>query len=478
MKKTGLFKILLFVLLGIVVTTWIFSASYYSDSAIQDLDMYNIGFFDFWQLLFGSFEFSYFIQILILIVSVGAFYGVLGKTGKYAAWVDRIAHNNRGNEFRFLVIISVFIALLSSVFDYGFSLFIFYPLIISIILAMGYDKYTALIATFGAQLVGTIGSTLGYNTTGAISNALSMDVKATIGVKIGLLAVSLGVMIYFLSKAKRNKNVFRNEKVDVFAGEKKPNKYSKTFIVIIFCLIAVMLVLGCTSWSNTFKVNYFTELKDKFDAFEVKLPYFHITTKGIETGTEKVLILKKIFGTFSALGSWYYAEMAVVTLIAALLVGFRYRVSNLFETMADGAKKMIKPGLMVMFAYTVVFFAGNTMFYPTIAELILNITGKFNLFFTTIVTALASALHVDMLYMSNYAVQQIAGSGASNQVAQILSQGVYGVTMLIAPTSAVLVLGLSYLGISYKEWVKKSWVFVLCLLAVVVVASIVTMYVY
>src|SRR5574344_1621631 len=169
MKKTGLFKIIMFVLLGIVLVTWIVPASYFNAGELSELGMYRIGFFDFFQLLMGSYEFSYFLQILILLVSVGALYGVLGKTGKYRALIDKIASKFKGKEFIFVVVIAFVIAALTSVFDYGLTLFIFIPAIISIILAMGYDKITAFLSTFGAMLVGTIGSTLGYNTVGAIN---------------------------------------------------------------------------------------------------------------------------------------------------------------------------------------------------------------------------------------------------------------------------------------------------------------------
>ena len=81
MKKTGLFKIIMFMLLGIVVATWIFSASFFTEGNLSDLGMYSVGFFDFFSLVFGSFEFTYFLQIFILLVSIGALYGVLGKTG-------------------------------------------------------------------------------------------------------------------------------------------------------------------------------------------------------------------------------------------------------------------------------------------------------------------------------------------------------------------------------------------------------------
>ena len=173
MKKTGLFKIIMFILLGMVVATWIFSASYFNDGSTVELGMYNVGFVDFFSLIFGTFEFTYFIQIFLLLLSIGAFYGVLGKTGKYRAWIEKIANTCKGRELIFIITCSLLIALITAVFDYEYILLIFFPLLISILLAMGYEKVTALVATFGAMLVGTIGNLLGYNTSGVISGLLS-----------------------------------------------------------------------------------------------------------------------------------------------------------------------------------------------------------------------------------------------------------------------------------------------------------------
>ena len=201
MKKTGLFKIIMYVLLGIVVATWIFSAGYFSEGSISDLGMYSIGFFDYFALIFGSYEFTYFLQILILLVSIGALYGVLGKTGKYRAWVEKIANNAKGYEFVFLVIVAFILALLTSVFDFEFCLFIFIPFLISIILAMGYDKVTAAVTTFGAMLVGTIGNTLGYNTSSVVNDLLGIGMTDGIFYKIGLF------VFYIYQKLKERKEI-------------------------------------------------------------------------------------------------------------------------------------------------------------------------------------------------------------------------------------------------------------------------------
>ena len=466
MKKTGLFKIIMFVLLGIMVVTWVVSASYFTSGELSDLGMYRIGFFDFFQLLFGSYQFSYFIQILIFLVCVGTFYGVLCKTGKYRAWIEKIASKFKGKEYLFLVIVAFLIAAISSTLDYGLILFIFLPLIISIILAMGYDKITACVTTFGSMLVGTIGNTIAYNITGIINEQLSIDSLSTgIYFKIGMFVLSLCALVLYLYKNAKiaHKSAAKSKELEsdsetLFEGEKISNKYPVWPIIVVFCVIFVLMILGCTKWESSFGITFFKDLDTTIREFAIK----------------DFTIFDYIIGTLSAFGEWSYAEMGVICLLASLLIGriYRMKFKEILEYMADGAKKMLAPGMLIVLAYTVIYFAGNTMFYPTIANFILNATSKFNLFFSSVVTILGSFLHVDMLYIANYVIPQLAAQSVNAKVLAIMIQGLYGVTMFVAPTSAVLILGLSYLGIPYKEWIKKTWKLIVALLIVVLLAMI------
>ena len=471
MKKTGLFKIIMFILLGMTLLTWIFSASMFNEGNLAELGMLNIGFFDFFSLLFRSFSFTYFVQIFIFLVAVGAFYGVLEKTGKYRAWIERIAKNLKGREFYFLAVVALIIVLLTSVFDYGVCIFIFFPFIISIVLLLGYDKVTACLTTFGSLLVGMIGSTIGYNTTGVVAELLSVKPATALYYKLGLLAFAFAALLFFLSKAKHNVN-----EEDPFAGEKTSNKYSVASIIVVFSLVFVILVIGCTKWQNTFGVSVFDKFHETVTTYSPKLPYAHVTNDGIDSGKQEVAIFAKILGQGNALGTWQYAEMAIVCFFASLLVGWLYRVKGIFAAMANGAKKMLVPAFMVLFVYTVVYFSGNHMFFPTIANLLLKVTNKFSVFFGSVVAVLGSFFHVDMLYVANYVAPQIQNAGASNALTMLLVQGLYGVTMFIAPTSYLLVLGLSYLEIPYKEWIKKTWKLTLALLVIVEVVLVLVRY--
>lgn len=476
MKKTGLFKIIMWVLLGIVLLSWVFSASYFQEGELMELGMYQLGFFDFFQLLFASFEFQYFLQILILFLSIGALYGVLNKTGKYRAWIERIVNNFKGAELIFLLIVAFAIAAMISIFDYGFNLFIFFPLIISIILAMGYDKITAALATFGAMLVGTIGNTLGYSTAIAINETVGAKPTDGIIFKLVLFVLSIAVLFVFLAKAKRTKTI-HNEKEDMFLGEKESNKYSIVPVIVTFGLLLVIMIIGCTNWTATFDVGIFEKAHTAITEFEVNLPKFNITSEGVKYGMEKIAIFGKLLGNTNPLGNWFYAEMSVMTLLAALIVGMFYRIklSDRFEYMTDGAKKMLRPALLVMFAYAVIYYAGNSMFYPTIAKYILGITKNFNLVFSVLTTILGSFFHVDVLYLTSYVVPQLAAQNVSGTIIALLTQGIYGVTMFIVPTSATIVLALSYLGIEYKEWIKRTWLFTLIQLAIVLIVIVASM---
>ena len=58
---------------------------------------------------------------------------------------------------------------------------------------------------------------------------------------------------------------------------------------------------------------------------------------------------------------------------------------------------------------------------------------------------------------------------AVNPVLAVMFQSLYYLTMLIAPTSVILVAALTYLNVPYKEWFKFIWRLALELLIVIFV---------
>lgn len=273
MKKNGLFKIILILLIAVSIITWFVPASYYSGNELAEVGMYRVGFFDFFQYISLTFQFQYFIQTIFLILAIGAFYEVLSKTGAYRSILEKIAKSLKRKEKLFLVLVSFVFAALSSVFGFGVIFFLFIPPIISIILLLGYDKFTAFLTTFVALLIGVIGSTFSYNTVGFINEAVGTTFKTQIYTKLALFVIPY--IVYILFTLKRADTVKKSkEKIDatdVFLGEKKTGKVAKWPIYTLFGILFVLVILACTSWSGVFGVDIFSKAYSAMMEFTVKI---------------------------------------------------------------------------------------------------------------------------------------------------------------------------------------------------------------
>ena len=305
----------------------------------------------------------------------------------------------------------------------------------------------------------------GPNTVGVTAELIETGNSDGLIYKYALFLFAFAAELFFLMKA-RNAKLAKADYDDMYLGETSTSKRTQKPIIVMLVILAVFTILACTSWKTMFGVEFFENIHATLTEWTIKLPHIHVTSDGFDVGTEKVAILSKLFGEISAFGNWYYSEMAVVCVIFALIIGRMYKIKS-FEAMGEGAKKMIKPALMVTLAYTVIYFCGMEMFYPTIAKVILGLTKNFNVITSFISMVLGSILHVDILYVANYVAPQImAQTGASTTTVAVLTQAVYGSMMFIASTSAFLVFGLTYLNVPYKEYVKKVWKLALVFLGI------------
>ncbi len=468
MKKTGLFRILIFTIIGMLVLSWLIPASTFENGELVKYGVTaKLGFFDFFTSIFNSFKFQYFLEVALFILSVGAFYGVLSKTGKYRAWIEKIASSFKGIEYVFLICVATVLAVLSSVFNYGLLLFIFIPLLIGIILAMGYNKIVAFATTFGAILIGQLGTTIGYDINGVLNELIGIKIVNGLVFKLLLLLIPLGLLIFYLVKSRHSNLKKVEDKIEdtiengLFIGEKSSNKYSVVSIIIIFSVLFILLVLGCTKWVDGFQVELFKNMHTAIMDFSIK----------------DFKIFENIIGTVNEFGAWGYIEMSIMLLLSSLLIGrlFRMKHVSIIDNMCKGAIKLVPVTTLVIISYSVLYITAGSYCYPTIANFILNATSKFNLFFSAIATAIGSALHIDMTFVAIYVAPQIAAQDANATVLMLLIQSIYGFVMLVAPTSIILILGLGYLDIPYKEWIKKMWKNLLILLAIIFVILFIAM---
>ena len=104
MKKYNIFKVLLLVLAAAIIVSFLIPSStigYYT-SGIEKGTINPINFVD--SISNGLTSFSVFISAFIFILSIGVFYAVLKKTGKYEAVINNTAVKFQKKKGLFLVI--------------------------------------------------------------------------------------------------------------------------------------------------------------------------------------------------------------------------------------------------------------------------------------------------------------------------------------------------------------------------------------
>lgn len=459
MKKNGLLKIIGILALIIMVLSWIIPASYYSGSTVIDLGTMPVGIFDILSYPFLSFQ--YFIQTVVFILTVGALYGVLENTGKYRNILEKLVKRIKGKEQLFIIVITLILTALSSILGLNLMMFIFIPALVSIILLMGYDKITAFLITIIPMFIGMIGSTYSIYINGYINQVTGITgFSNDLLTKVALLVIGYVIYIMFtLNYAKKvKKSKIEAEEEIPFIGEKKQVKKSSWPISVIFAIIFVLVILAPTPWVDVFGVEFFTNLHEAISNWTIG----------------EYTIGANLLGYIEGFGSWTYLEISMIVFAAAIIIGFVYKqkLSEIIENMLNGLKKMLKPALLVSFSMMIIIMTAYHPFYITVTDYIINLSENFNIFLTSFITIIGSVLNVDMIYLAQSSIPLIAGTfpatEAINSLA-IITQSFYGLTMLIAPTSTLLILGLTYLDIPYIEWLKKSWKFLLELFVVIVI---------
>ena len=100
-----------------------------------------------------------------------------------------------------------------------------------------------------------------------------------------------------------------------------------------------------------------------------------------------------------------------------------------------------------------------------------NVDTDFSIAGATIASIVSSIFHLDLNYtaysLSSY---MVTGFGANLSILFIIFLTMYGFAQFVVPTSAILIIGLTYSNVEYKNWLKYIWKFLVgmfvCLLVI------------
>ena len=460
-EKNDLFKITGLMVLLTAILTWLIPYGYFNGGELVKEEITRIGIFDFFT--YGLLGLYYFTVLVTFLLVLCGFYQVLSKIPAYQRITSSIAKKLKGKEILFATITSFVIAVITAFINEYFVVIAFLPFIITICSKLKMDKLSTFATTFGGLLIGILGSLYSAKIVGVNVSTLTITYKTAIVARIILFALAFIAFSVFnilhMIKTQKDKKAELTE--DLFVNEvDEKNKKSSIPLIIVLAISAIVIILAYIGWESAFGLTW---AKDALTWIKEVTIFDHS-------------IFSYILGNVQAFGAWDIFGIQVVLFIATLILKVIYRISfdDILDSFAEGFKKSGKLVVIMLLAYVILEFSVMFPVLPTISNWILGLTESFNVF-TTYLTGLVNALFtVEYQYTASLIGTQLATLYKDSlDVVSVIMQSTYGLISFVAPSSAILLIGLSYLDIKYKNWLKYIWKFLVAMLVITIVIALI-----
>jgi len=406
------------------------------ENATGNINYYNSG------SLFGA------IDIALFILVIGGFLGVTMKTGAIETGIGNLVQRLQGRERLMIPVLMCVFALGGTSYGMAEESLAFYALVITVMIAAGYDALTgAAIVLLGCG-IGVLGSTVNPFATGIASGIAGVPISEGIVGRLVILIVGLAIGIFFVlryaSRVKRDpsKSLVYSMKADnearfqadSAAGTVAMSGKQKA-ILTLFGLAFVVMIYGVIPWSDL----------------------------GIP------------FPTWW----WWFPEMTASFLLFAVIIGLIGRLSEgeLTTSFVDGARDLLGVALIIGIARGITVIMNNAQITDTVLHWIEKaLGGTGEVWFVILMFLLFLPLSFVIPSSSGLAtlsmpiVAPLAGFlGVSTALVVTAYQGASGVMNLVVPTSAVVMGGLAIARVPYGTYLRWVWPLLIVLSGLVVV---------
>ena len=499
--KRNLLKVIGISFLTFVILSWVIPVGTYSSGKLSTSGISPVGIGSLFTMPISAFV--TFALYGVVFAVIGGFYGVVEETGALDKVVNNIANSYKEKGNLFLIITVILFVLLSSLTGLIIPLFVLVPLFAAILFKLGYDKVSVMASTVGSLLLGSVASTYGFNISGYTKNLLSLDMNFQIVSKLIILV--LLVLLFTVWIIRNSKKVVKKveKKEEKIVGDKetvksvskkstsvknstkktnrKSNKKSNTkalaviqdvkkvsdkdhikgtAFVIILIVMLILSFVGMYNWYYSFKVDVFKNLHEAI--MGVKIKDFEI--------------FKNLLGGINQLGYWSNIDFVSLLIVTSMVIAFIYKMSvnEYIESFISGMKKWIPTAIYSTLASVILVVlyqslqGGAGTIVSTICDKVFDLVDGFNPVVTGISALIGSFFYNDLYYLLADLSAFVSGyKGADLSLAGLVIQSMYGIAMMIFPTSIVLISGLSLFDVSYKDWIKYIWKFMLITLIIV-----------
>lgn len=200
-------------------------------------------------------------DIIFLVLIIGGMIGIMNVTGAFNAGMSWLSKALKGREFLLIIFTTLLISLGGSTFGLAEETLAFYPILIPIFIAAGYDSMVGLASIFLGSAIGVMCSTVNPFATIIASDAAGISWTSGLEGRMIIYVICMAVtIIYILIYAKKVKKNPAKSLVDAEATKSlsyineagKENEIPLTLrlraILLIFTACFVIMIMGVSQW--------------------------------------------------------------------------------------------------------------------------------------------------------------------------------------------------------------------------------------
>jgi uncharacterized ion transporter superfamily protein YfcC len=396
------------------------------DAATGNVDVFNTG------DLFGA------IDVALFILVIGGFIAVTMKTGAIQAGIALIVARLRGHERWMIPILMTVFAIGGTTFGMAEESLAFYALIITVMIAAGYDALTgALVILLGCG-IGVMGSTVNPFATGIASGFADISLTDGLGLRLVILVAGLAVGVWFVLRYAEK--VRRDPSTSLVYDMKESNEHH----------------FAAATNADTGQVVLTGQHKVVLTLFAAA---FAIMVFG-------VIPWEDIGIGFPTLW-WWFPEMTASFLLFAIIIGLvgRMNEGELTTTFVDGARDLVGVALIIGIARGLTVIMNNGQITDTVLHWAEDALGDVGEAAFAVVMYLLF-LPLSFLIPSSSGLATVAMpimapladfAGASRSLVVTAYQSASGLLNLVTPTSAVVMGGLAIARVPYGKYLRFVW---------------------
>ncbi|WP_455539297.1 YfcC family protein [Terrisporobacter sp.] len=378
------------------------------------------------------------IEIIAFVLVIGGLIGIINKTGAFTAGINALSHKSKGKESLLIIIICTLVAIGGTTFGLAEETIAFYPIVVPIFIAAGYDALVAIAAIYLGSCIGTMASTVNPFSTVIASNTAGIDFTQGMTLRLIMLVIGLIICIVYIirygEKIKKDPSASyiysqREELERQFLSNKNNEDapeftLSRKMILIIFALAFVIMVYG----------------------------------------------VKEL--------GWWFEEMTALFIVVTFIMIFFAKLSEkeFVSEFMNGAADLLGVGIIIGLARGVTIIMENGMISDTILNSLSLGVAKMNgivfstfIFFVYIILGFFISSSSGLAVLSMPVMAPLADVvGISRDVIVSAYQFGQGIMSFITPTGLILA-SLAMVNVTYDKWLK----FVLPLVIIIGVLAIV-----